>query len=215
MNTFFIDFETTGLNPYHDEIIEFAIKKNNSELKIESLVKPTRTIMIPQKITEITGITSDMIFNNANVITNINAVEMMFGFLREHYDGNGNIYLVAHNGIPFDFVFLKELVNNYLLHTNSQLKDVEIFDIYPKIKFIDSLDVARKMVPHLYSYSQKNLCKVFNIVQNNAHRAIGDVEDLSKVYYTIVNYGISKFKLEKDLLQNTEKVYDYIYNIKI
>jgi DNA polymerase III alpha subunit (gram-positive type) len=140
---------------------------------------------------------------------------MMFGFLREHYDGNGNIYLVAHNGIPFDFVFLKELVNNYLLHTNSQLKDVEIFNIYPKIKFIDSLDVARKMVPHLYSYSQKNLCKVFNIVQNNAHRAIGDVEDLSKVYYTIVNYGINKFKLEKDLLQNTEKVYDYIYNIKI
>ena len=30
-NTFFIDFETTGLNPFHDEIIEFAIKKYNSQ----------------------------------------------------------------------------------------------------------------------------------------------------------------------------------------
>lgn len=213
MNTFYIDFETTGLNPYHDEIIEFAIKKNNSELKIENLVKPTRTILIPEKITEITGITSDMIFNNANVISNIKAVENMFTFLGEHYDGNGYIYLVAHNGIRFDFVFFKELVNNYLLHKNSELKDIEIFDIYPKIRYIDSLDVARKMVPHLYSYSQKNLCKIFNIVQNNAHRAIGDVEDLEKIYIKIVNYGINKFKLDDDFIGNTDRVYDYIYNI--
>ena len=213
MNTFYIDFETTGLNPYHDEIIEFAIKKNNSEFKIENLVKPTRTILIPEKITEITGITSDMIFNNANVISNIKAVENMFIFLREHYDGNDYIYLVAHNGIRFDFVFFKELVNNYLLHKNSELKDIEIFDIYPKIRYIDSLDVARKMVPHLYSYSQKNLCKIFNIVQNNAHRAIGDVEDLEKIYITIVNYGINKFKLDKDFIGNTDRVYDYINNI--
>ena len=213
MNTFYIDFETTGLNPYHDEIIEFAIKKNNTELKIENLVKPTRTILIPEKITEITGITSDMIFNNVNVISNIKAVENMFTFLGEHYDGNGYIYLVAHNGIRFDFVFFKELVNNYLLHKNSELKDIEIFDIYPKIRYIDSLDVARKMVPHLYSYSQKNLCKIFNIVQNNAHRAIGDVEDLEKIYITIVNYGINKFKLDKDFIGNTDRVYDYINNI--
>jgi len=213
MNTFYIDFETTGLNPYHDEIIEFAIKKNNSEFKIENLVKPTRTILIPEKITEITGITSDMIFNNVNVISNMKAVENMFTFLGEHYDGNGYIYLVAHNGIRFDFVFFKELVNNYLLHKNSELKDIKIFDIYPKIRYIDSLDVARKMVPHLYSYSQKNLCKIFNIVQNNAHRAIGDVEDLENIYITIVNYGINKFKLDKDFIGNTDRVYDYIYNI--
>jgi hypothetical protein len=42
---------------------------------------------------------------------------------------------------------------------------------------------------------------------------MGDVEDLEKVYYTIVNYGINKFKLEKDLLQNTERVFDYIYKV--
>ena len=39
-NTFLIDFETTGLNPYHDEIIEFAIKKYNDVSHIQSLVKP-------------------------------------------------------------------------------------------------------------------------------------------------------------------------------
>jgi len=214
MNTFFIDFETTGLNPYHDEIIEFAIKKYNSTNTISNLVRPNKAIIIPPKITEITGITSELIFGNNNqCITSINAVESMFGFLKENYSGEGNIYLIAHNGKPFDFIFLKGLIEKYLTNINSQLKDVKLFDIYDKIKFMDSLDIARKMVPHLYSYSQKNLCKAFNIVQNNAHRALGDVEDLDKVYFTIVNYGINKFKLDKDLLNDTEKVYNYIYNL--
>ena len=84
---------------------------------------------------------------------------------------------------------------------------------YDNIVFIDSLDIARSFVPHLYSYSQKNLCKIFNIVQNNAHRALGDVEDLEKVYYTIVNYGIGKFKYDKDLLQNPQKIFDRVYDI--
>jgi len=214
MNTFFIDFETTGLNPYHDEIIEFAIKKYNSTNTISNLVRPNNTIMIPPKITEITGITYEMIFGaNNQCITSISAVESIFGFLKDNYDGEGNIYLIAHNGKPFDFVFLKGLIEKYLINKNSEFKDVEIFNIYEKIEFMDSLDIARKMVPHLYSYSQKNLCKAFNIVQNNAHRALGDVEDLDKVYFTIVNYGINKFKLDKDLLKNTGKVYDYIYNL--
>ena len=211
-NTFFIDFETTGLNPYHDEIIEFAIKKFNDSSHIQSLVKPNNIFMLPPKIIEITGITSDMIFND-NVINSITATELIFNYLNEAYDGNGNIYLIAHNGIPFDFVFLRTLIKKYCIHKNLAPKDIELFRNYNNIVFIDSLDVARSFVPHLYSYSQKNLCKVFNIVQNNAHRAMGDVEDLEKVYYTIVNFGIGKFKLDKDLLQYPQKVFSHIYNI--
>ena len=40
-NTFLIDFETTGLNPYHDEIIEFAIKKY---LKVLQGYRTTRVL---------------------------------------------------------------------------------------------------------------------------------------------------------------------------
>ena len=212
MNTFFIDFETTGLNPYHDEIIEFAIKKYKSDKIICNLVKPQRVKMIPSKITEITGITTQDIFNG-NTISNINACEQIFSFLKENYDGNGYIYLIAHNGIPFDFVYLKELMKIYSQNINIPIENIDIFNIYPAIRFIDSLDIARKFVPHIYSYSQKNLCKIFNIIQDKAHRADGDVIDLEKVYYTIVNYGINKFKYDKDLIDNTDKVYDNIYRI--
>jgi DNA polymerase III alpha subunit (gram-positive type) len=212
-NTFFIDFETTGLNPYHDEIIEFAIKKYNDVSHIQSLVKPNKTFLIPPKITQITGITTKMIFEGQDVVDSISATEMMFNYINNTYDGNGKIYLIAHNGIPFDFVYLKTLIKSYCIHKNMAPKDIPLFRNYDNIVFMDSLDIARSFVPHLYSYSQKNLCKIFNIVQNNAHRALGDVEDLEKVYYTIVNYGIGKFKYDKDLLQNPQKIFDRIYNI--
>ena len=82
-NTFFIDFETTGLNPFHDEIIEFAIKKYNNQSCASSLVKPNHVFMIPPKITEITGITTQMIFEGSDVISSINATEMIFTFLNQ------------------------------------------------------------------------------------------------------------------------------------
>ena len=102
MDVFFIDFETTGLNPYHDEIIEFAIKQKDTENFISNVVRPNKTKVIPLKITEITNITNDMVFSNLS-ITSMNACELIFTFLKENYSGEGFIYLIAHNGIPFDF----------------------------------------------------------------------------------------------------------------
>ena len=56
------------------------------------------------------------------------------------------------------------------------------------------------MIPNIYSYSQKNLCKILNINQENAHRAIGDVLDLEKVYYLTIKYGITKFNLNNETI---------------
>ena len=59
----------------------------------------------------------------------------------------------------------------------------------------------------LDSYSQRNLCRVFNIVQENAHRAYGDVEDLNKVYNAVIKYGTNFFNLDIDL-NNTTVLYN-------
>ena len=209
MNVFFIDFETTGLNPYHDEIIEFAIKQKDTENFISNVVRPNKTKVIPPKITEITNITNDMVFSNLSV-NSMNACELIFTFLKENYSGEGFIYLIAHNGIPFDFVILRTLMKTYA--NGNDIKNIDLFDIYPIIKFIDSLDVSRKLVKDLDSYSQRNLCRVFNVVQENAHRAYGDVEDLNKVYNAVIKYGTNFYNLDIDL-NNTTVLYNYIYNI--
>ena len=209
MNVFFIDFETTGLNPYHDEIIEFAIKQKDTENFVSNVVRPNKTKVIPPKITEITNITNDMVFSNLSV-NSMNACELIFTFLKENYSGEGFIYLIAHNGIPFDFVILKTLMKTYA--NGNDIKNIDLFDIYPIIKFIDSLDVSRKLVKDLDSYSQRNLCRVFNVVQENAHRAYGDVEDLNKVYNAVIKYGTNFFNLDIDL-NNTTVLYNYIYSV--
>ena len=211
MNVFFIDFETTGLNPYHDEIIEFAIKQKDTENFISNVVRPNKTKVIPLKITEITNITNDMVFSNLS-ITSMNACELMFTFLKENYSGEGFIYLIAHNGIPFDFVILKTLIKTYANNIDNDVKNIDLFDIYPKIRFIDSLDVSRKLVKNLNSYSQTNLCKTFNIVQENAHRAFGDVDDLNKIYNAVIKYGINSLSLDIDL-NNIKVLYDYMYSV--
>ena len=211
MDVFFIDFETTGLNPYHDEIIEFAIKQKDTENFISNVVRPNKTKVIPPRITEITNITNDMVFSNLS-ITSINACELIFTFLKENYSGEGFIYLIAHNGIPFDFVILKTLIKTYANNIDNDVKNIDLFDIYPKIRFIDSLDVSRKLVKNLNSYSQTNLCKTFNIVQENAHRAFGDVDDLNKVYNAVIKYGINSLSLDIDL-NNIKVLYDYMYSV--
>ena len=60
MNTFILDFETTGLNPYHNEIIEIAVKKYNENKIYTDLVKPKliRGRYVTDRIIQITNITN-------------------------------------------------------------------------------------------------------------------------------------------------------------
>ena len=54
-NTLILDFETSGLNPFHDDIIEIAAKKLRSADSFSTLVKSKKTL--DKKIVEITKIT--------------------------------------------------------------------------------------------------------------------------------------------------------------
>jgi len=90
------DFETTGLDPYNDRIIEIAaIRFEDGEItdRYVELINPERPIS--RMITEITGISNKMV---QNAPTEETIIDDFLYFL-------GNDPLVAHN-IHFDDQFL-------------------------------------------------------------------------------------------------------------
>ena len=97
MNIFFIDYETTGLNPYYNEPIEIAVKKLDSENYFQSLITPELNGInyqyVPQKIQEITGITDKDIIKYGK---NIDDVSLSLLEYMKNNSGEGPIYILAH-----------------------------------------------------------------------------------------------------------------------
>jgi len=96
-----IDVETTGLNPQNDEVLEVTAvefnKSGNLGDKISTFCKPLAGF-IPPKITEINGITYDMVKDSPVYLNEIR--EKVASFV-------GGRILVGHNLKKFDIDFLK------------------------------------------------------------------------------------------------------------
>jgi DNA polymerase III subunit alpha, Gram-positive type len=220
MNVIYFDFETTGLNPYHDKIIDFCFLKepicsnmtdvNEDFLKnptssdkyfhidenyFQALVNPNRKLSA--KIIEITNITDVMLKDKPNIEQFIPSIETYVN--KECSD----VYLIAHNNHGFDQLFLERAFryNGFEVHQNNW-------------KFIDTLLLAKRLNPNMFSYSLKTLCKYYNITPGE-HRALSDCVALRKVYMKLLE------KLNKDhfngtnslkyLLKNPNIVYDFLY----
>jgi len=208
----YFDFETTGLNPYHDKIIEYAfIQEEDDETYditnedsytnntfISELVNPETKF--EKKITEITGIHPDEL-EHENTI-DIELPKMM-EFI--NYDMKSKqIYLVAHNCDSFDRLFLLKELKNYNETNTDHLN-------YKHIRFIDSLNLCKKLLPDTKSYSLKNMTAKFKI-KSGTHRALSDTIALRELYIKLMELLETELNIDKNVLLNTPSiVYDYIY----
>tara|TARA_B110000285_G_scaffold230160_1_gene296224 strand:+ start:1452 stop:2093 length:642 start_codon:yes stop_codon:yes gene_type:complete len=179
-NIFVIDYETNGLNPYYNEITEVAIKKVDNDNYYQTLVKPTDISPIhgyvSPRIVKITGITNEMI-NESGIDKNISTYNTIQYISNNVPNDNSPIYLLAHNGNGFDFIFLRRYIHEYNL-----VNEVEIDNsILTRIMFIDTLLVAKTYLRNEY-VNQPGLCKKYNIKNEAEHRALGDVQALEKLY---------------------------------
>ncbi len=112
-----LDFETTGIDPINDRIIEVAAIRFTDGIasdKFVSLVNPGREI--PDFITNITNISNEMV-NNAPPEEDI--VKDLFKFI----DASP---IIAHN-TPFDIAFLKELAKRH----NVNFIEPNLYDSLP------------------------------------------------------------------------------------
>ena len=60
MSTLIYDFETSGLNPYHDDIIEIGCRCLESDEVFTCLVQPLSDRILCDKVIELTGITNEL-----------------------------------------------------------------------------------------------------------------------------------------------------------
>ena len=153
-----IDLETTGLNPKLDKIIEIGgvkVKGGKVESIYETFVNPGR--IIPERITEVTGIT-DIMVKDAPYI------EEIIGDFIEYTE---NLSIIGHN-LMFDYGFLKHnAVNNNFT-----------FDRMG----IDTLKIARVYLSDLESRRLDSLCEYFHISDENHHRAVNDAAATRELY---------------------------------
>ena len=117
----FFDIETTGFNPEGmDQIIELAaisIDKTGRQQEMDEFIKLFRIQELPQKITELTGISSDTLSDQGK-----DEVAVLKKFINM-LQNNGHTLLIAHNA-QFDLKFMA-----YAIHRNSGCRYLMIVTI--------------------------------------------------------------------------------------
>ena len=169
-NTLILDFETSGLNPYHDDIIEIAAKKFRSEDNYSTLIKYKKSL--DEKIIEITKITDEML--NKEGVSQRVAYHGFGDFIKSSFNLDKPLYILAHNGNSFDFIFLKKILST--------------FDFTINVRYIDTISVSKFVNPRLFSHRLATLChpNIYNIVNTNAHRAMSDVVTTEKIFEKMI-----------------------------
>ena len=162
------DIETTGLKPGVDAITEIgAVKIKGREItdRFQTFVNPKRPI--PKNITELTGISDDMVAT-APVIAS--AIKDFYAFCE-------GAVLVAHNA-SFDTSFIKAEAKNAGLE----------FDY----TYVDTLELARCTVTGTKNYKLDTLCKHFGVRLANHHRAIDDAAATGEVFLKLLELAGEK-----------------------
>lgn len=167
-----LDIETTGFSKRMHAMTEIAaIKVKDGKIigKFHTLVNPETHI--PSKITEITGITDEMV-KDAPV-----SKDIMPDFVKfvEEYP------IIAHNA-TFDHGFLN---HHSKMHTGKSLNNTTIC----------TMKLANRIPLNIVNKKLGTLCEHFNIDNNQAHRALSDtlatVELFTKFREILEEYDIN------------------------
>jgi len=175
METIILDFETSGLNPYHDDIIEIGAKLKDKDITFSTLLKPKSGRPVSKRITEITGISNKDLREKGKPW--LAAYQDLFNWIVGHINTSLVNAIVSHNGTTFDFIFLKRLMKDL----KESGEDISKLD-FSKLIFIDTLLLSRRLLPGRSYYSQPSIAKTFQIPIVDAHRALGDVIVLEQLY---------------------------------
>lgn len=166
------DLETTGFSDSRDKIIEIgaiAVKDGIIVDRFSELCNPGK--FISQKITELTGITNQML---ENVMTSEEAVSSFVDWIK--IQGEENL-AIGHNIASFDNRMLKAACKRLKLK-------------FPFDYTLDTLTFAKNLKLKerglVTGYKQGQLGELYGI-KYEAHRAVNDVEALSEIFVHLLH----------------------------
>ena len=157
------DIETTGLSPINDMITEIgAVKIINGEIidTYSQLINPERPI--PEFITNLTGITDDMVRDKPTIGE----------VIKDFKNFIGEDVLVAHNA-SFDIGFIREKMKKYNIDLDNPV--------------LDTLELSRAVFPSLRSHKLNIIAKHLDVSLLNHHRAVDDATATAEIFLKILN----------------------------
>lgn len=181
------DVETTGLSYSNDRLTSIAgVKVRNLQIvdNFETYVNPEKHI--PEKITELTGITDEIV---ADAPKEAEALRKFMEFCGE------NPVLVAHNA-DFDTTMLNEVCKRN--------------DITFDYNYIDTLILCQAMLPEVARHRLNYVAKVLKVGTFEHHRASEDALILAKIYIEL----ISRLKSQRNYT-HLEQVNELVNDIEI
>lgn len=176
-----VDIETTGLD-FSCDIIEISalrVRNNTITDQFSELINPG--YCIPDFITELTGITNEMLKDRDP----IDKVISRFG------DFVSSDLMVGHNIVSFDSNFL---FDNLLQNTGKILSN----------NIIDTMRISRWILPELDHHRLFDICSYYGIDQASAHRGLSDCESTYKIYNAMKETCIEKYSTLEDFYDHVE-----------
>jgi DNA polymerase-3 subunit epsilon/ATP-dependent DNA helicase DinG len=149
-----LDLETTGLDPSRDAVIEIGVVRfrgSRVEQEWSTLVNPGQPLS--PLITQITGITDDMLAGAPRITQVLPDLEALVG----------DLPILGHN-VQFDLDFLRR---KGLFHLNEAL---------------DTYDLASVLLPSAARYGLGALASFLEVPVKTAHRALDDAQTTRMIF---------------------------------
>jgi len=152
------DIETTGFSAANHKITEIgAVKIVDGIITDEyhQLINPE--VPVPLRITEITGITDDLLAEQPTINETL---QLFFAFCKD-------CTLVAHNA-GFDMSFIR---------FNAATQELDC-----SFEVVDTLSLARKCFPRLINHKLNTVATHLKVEHTDHHRAMGDARATAQIF---------------------------------
>ncbi len=156
------DIETTGFSPVKNRIIEIgAVRVEQGAITGRYSVFVNPDVPIPFEIEKLTGINDEMVVDAPPIET----------ILPEFLKFCEGAVLVAHNA-NFDMSFILE---------NAARQNISLDATY-----VDTLGIARILLPHQAKHTLDAVAKTLHISLENHHRAVDDAEATAEIFVKFI-----------------------------